>query len=206
MPEEQPRPIGRPRDPDINERLMSAALEEYAQTGWSGFTMQRVAQRAGVGKSALYRRWADREQLLVASIESVALPLATTPDSGSLRGDLIDAATRILHHFLDPMGWATLRITVDSAVDLTTLDPFQERIIGALNSGVTQIFTRAAGRGEISSDLPVRPLVESLFGSLLIHVLSMPEHERDDARRNSTAQVEPLVDVIMRAAARHPSP
>lgn len=206
MPEEQQRPTGRPRDPDISERLISAALEEYAQTGWAAFTMQRVAQRAGVGKSALYRRWADREQLLVASIESVALPLATTLDSGSLRDDLADAATRILRHFLDPMGWATLRISVDSAVDLTTLDPFQERIIRALNSGVTEIFTRATDRGEIAPEVPIRPLVESLFGSLLIHVLSMPAHERDDARRDAAVRVEPLVDVIMRAAAPHPSP
>ncbi len=205
MAEEQLRPAGRPRDPDISERLMTAALEEYAQTGWASFTMQRVAQRAGVGKSALYRRWADREQLLVASIESVALPLATTLDSGNLRDDLTDAATRILRHFLDPRGWATLRISIDSAVNLTALDPFQERIIRTLNSGVTEIFTRAAHRGEIATDVPVQPLIESLFGSLLIHVLSMPAHERGDARRDATAQVEPLVDVIMRAAAPRPS-
>lgn len=206
MAEEQLRPAGRPRDPDISERLMTAALEEYAQTGWASFTMQRVAQRAGVGKSALYRRWADREQLLVASIESVALPLATTLDSGSLRDDLTDAATRILHHFLDPTGWATLRISVDSVADLATLDPFQERIIRALHSGLTEIFTRAADRGEIAPGTPVRPLLQALFGSILIHVISMPAHERDEARRYAAAQVEPLVDVIMRAASRRPSP
>lgn len=205
MREEQPRPTGRPRDPDISERLMTAALEEYARTGWESFTMQRVARRAGVGKSALYRRWTDREQLLIASIESIALPLATPLDSGNLREDLADAATRILRHFLDPTGWATLRISVDSAADLTTLDPFQERIIRALNSGLTEIFTRAADRGEIAPGVPVRPLLQSLFGSVLIHVLSMPAHERDDARRDAASHVEPLVDVIMRAAVRRPS-
>lgn len=206
MPEEQPKPTGRPRDPDVSERLIAAALEEYARTGWASFTMQGVARRAGVGKSALYRRWATKEQLLIASVESVALPLATTTDSGNLRDDLTEVATRNLRHFLDPTGWATLRITVDFTADLTMLGPFQERITAASRSGITAVFTRAIHRGEIASDVPVRPLAQALVGSILVHVLSMPLDERDDARQNTAAHVEPLVDVIMRAATPHPSP
>ncbi|MEE2031296.1 TetR/AcrR family transcriptional regulator [Rhodococcus chondri] len=206
MPEKQQSPTGRPRDPDVSERLIAAALEEYARTGWQSFTMQGVARRAGVGKSALYRRWTTKEELLIAGVESVALPLSETSDSGNLREDLTDAATRILHHFLDPTGWATLRISVDSTASPTMLDPFQERVTQAIRSGITAIFTHAADRGELTSDVPVRPLVESLVGSILVHVLSMPFDVRDDARQNAAAHVEPLVDVIMRAASPQPCP
>ncbi|MEE2057231.1 TetR/AcrR family transcriptional regulator [Rhodococcus artemisiae] len=204
MSEDQQRPTGRPRDPDISERLIRAALEEYAQTGWASFTMQGVARRAGVGKSALYRRWATKEQLLIDSVESVAVPLATTSDSGSLREDLTDAAARLLLHFLDPVGWATLRISIDATSSLTMIDPFQKRINQAVRYGLTAIFTRATERGEIAPDVPVLPLVQSLVGSTLMHVLSLHPDERDDARRNAAAHVEPLVDVIIRSAAHYP--
>src|SRR5690606_25945141 len=134
---------GRPRNPDLSARLMNAALEEYARTGWSSFTMQRVARRAGVGKSALYLRWPTKEQLLLDSIESATLPLAVDIDTGDLRTDLATSAARLLQYFLDPIGMTTLRIAVDVAVEIADLDPFQERIVERMRASVAVIFTRA---------------------------------------------------------------
>ncbi|MFZ2173757.1 MAG: TetR/AcrR family transcriptional regulator [Rhodococcus sp. (in: high G+C Gram-positive bacteria)] len=193
---------GRPRDPGLSGRIMAAALEEYARTGWGSFTMQGVARRAGVGKSALYLRWSTREQLLVDSIESVALPLAADLDTGCLRSDLTEMAAGLFRYFLDPIGWSTLRIAVDVAVtvEFAELEPFQERIVDALASGALVMFTRAAERGEIKADVPLQPLLETLFGSILVHALALPPTERDNARNDVETHVTPLVDVIFRAA------
>jgi AcrR family transcriptional regulator len=159
-----------------------------------------VARRAGVGKSALYLRWSTKEQLLVDSIESVTLPLTTSADTGGLRSDLIECARGLMRYFLDPIGWATLRIAVDVAVEFAELDPFQERIVDALRESVSVIFTRAVDRGEIAADAPLRALVESLFGSILMHVLALPPTDRQAAQDNIDSHVEPLVDVVFRAA------
>jgi AcrR family transcriptional regulator len=192
---------GRPRDPTLNGVLMTAALEEYARTGWGSFTMQGVARRAGVGKSALYLRWSTKEQLLVDSIESVTLPLTASIDTGDLHGDLIESARGLMKYFLDPIGWATLRVAVDVAVEFAELDPFQERIVDTLRSSVSAIFARAAERGEIGSAATLQPFVESLFGSILMHVLAMPPNARQSAKDDIDSHVEPLVDVVYRAAA-----
>jgi DNA-binding transcriptional MerR regulator len=48
---------GRPRDPDLESRVLAAALRVYAEAGWSGFSFDAVARRAGVGKAPLYLRW-----------------------------------------------------------------------------------------------------------------------------------------------------
>src|SRR5436189_212407 len=45
---------GRPRSPGAEEKILHAALEEYTEHGWAGFTMDGVARRAGFGKSTLY--------------------------------------------------------------------------------------------------------------------------------------------------------
>ena len=37
---------GRPADPDIERRVIAAALSVYGEVGWAGFTLDRVARRA----------------------------------------------------------------------------------------------------------------------------------------------------------------
>ncbi|PPJ26619.1 TetR family transcriptional regulator [Nocardia nova] len=196
----QATPLGRPRDPELDEKLMTAALLEYAQLGWGAFTMQGVARRAGVGKSALYLRWANKEQLLLDSVESVALTLRINVDTGSLTGDLTALATALLEHFLDPIGWATLRITIDVTAEFTDLQPFQQRIVKALRAPATGAFTRAVERGEMATDTPHEPLIESLFGAVLMHTLGCSPEQRAHARTHPVEHVAPLVEVIVRSA------
>jgi len=191
---------GRPRNPDVNARLMTAALEEYSRTGWSSFTMQRVARRAGVGKSALYLRWSTKEQLLLDSIESATLTLTTDIDTGGLRTDLRSSAARLLRYFLDPIGMTTLRIAIDVAVDVANLDPFQERIVKRMQASIFVIFTRALDRGEIAATTPLLPLAESLFGAVCMHALTLPPNARKTVMEDVDSHVDALVDVVFRAA------
>ena len=60
MATDRPATRGRPADPDIEQRVLAAALTVYGEVGWAGFTLDRVARRAPVGKAALYRRWPSK--------------------------------------------------------------------------------------------------------------------------------------------------
>ncbi|KSW30275.1 TetR/AcrR family transcriptional regulator [Cellulomonas sp. B6] len=64
-------PRGRPRDPDLARRAHRAALGLFAEKGWAGFTLDGVAARARIGKSAIYLRWSDRAELLVEALRRV---------------------------------------------------------------------------------------------------------------------------------------
>ncbi|WP_063041565.1 TetR/AcrR family transcriptional regulator [Nocardia pseudovaccinii] len=196
----QATPHGRPRNPELDEKLMTAALLEYAQLGRGAFTMQGVARRAGVGKSALYLRWENKEQLLLDSVESVALNLRVNVDTGSLTGDLTALATALLDHFLDPIGWATLRITIDVTADSTDLQPTLGRIARTLRSAAAEAFKRAVARGEMAPETAHEPLIQSLFGAVLMHRLSQPREACAHTRAHLAEQVGPLVDVVVRSA------
>ncbi|SRR5258706_10784849 len=101
--ERRARP-GRPRDPDLEPRVLAAALRVYAEAGWSGFSFGAVARRAGVGKAPLYLRWQSKEDLLLAALSAHT---STMPirDSGSLRDDLTEYARRLLQGKSTPEGW-----------------------------------------------------------------------------------------------------
>ena len=50
---------------------IAATLAELAENGYAGLSLERIARRAGVNKTSLYRRWGSREQLVLAMSEWV---------------------------------------------------------------------------------------------------------------------------------------
>lgn len=55
---------GRPRDPCRDRAILDAARTVVAHNGFTGASMEAIAQAAGVGKDTLYRRWSSKEQLV----------------------------------------------------------------------------------------------------------------------------------------------
>lgn len=191
---------GRPRDPEVARRVLAAALDEYAVTGLAGFTMDGVARRARVGKSTLYLRWASREVLLTDALAAHSRRLvAGVTDTGSLAGDITALTTELLNYFLDPIGWISLRVAVDAAVEAVDTQMFYERMVVTHREAASLLLLRAIERGELDPDAPVRTILEVLFGSALMHVLALPPQEREHARQFPAEHAEPLAAVVLTA-------
>src|SRR5262249_39630713 len=65
---------GRPRDPRIDAAILRAAADLLVEIGYSNLTMAAVAERAGTTKTALYRRWSSKAEL----VHEAAFPAAPT--------------------------------------------------------------------------------------------------------------------------------
>jgi AcrR family transcriptional regulator len=80
----------RRRGAALEQALLDAAWEELKEVGYYNLTFDSVAARAGTSKAVLYRRWANRLELTQAAMRAHR-PLLSgqTPDTGSLRGDVI---------------------------------------------------------------------------------------------------------------------
>ncbi|WP_181762844.1 TetR/AcrR family transcriptional regulator [Rhodococcus spelaei] len=77
------RKRGRPRNPAIDGAALVAARELLAEVGWDQTTMVAIAERAGVGKPALYRRWPSKTHLVFEAIfgwVDEATPVADAAD------------------------------------------------------------------------------------------------------------------------------
>src|SRR5918994_828150 len=79
---------GRPRDPSRDGVIRAAILRLLAEVGYGALTMDAVASEAGVGKATIYRRWRTKQDLVVDTISDLAQSEGTSPDTGSLEGDL----------------------------------------------------------------------------------------------------------------------
>ncbi|MFI1197134.1 TetR/AcrR family transcriptional regulator [Micromonospora sp. NPDC020750] len=86
---------------EITTAIRAAVMQELAEVGYGRLSIEAVARRAGVSKTAIYRRWRSKLDLVLDMVTAVAgrrLPLL---DTGSLRGDvevLLLAASTALGH------------------------------------------------------------------------------------------------------------
>jgi AcrR family transcriptional regulator len=91
-PAAAPRPrTGRPVDRSGDAAILAAALDLVAERDYDGMALDEVAARTGRAKTTIYRRWATKEDLVLAAVRSVGGPpeAETLPDTGSLRDDLL---------------------------------------------------------------------------------------------------------------------
>ena len=76
------RAIGRPREARADRAIIAAALELMAERGVHALRMDDVADRAGVGKATIYRRYRSKEQLVTDAVGALVSEIEV-PDSGS---------------------------------------------------------------------------------------------------------------------------
>ncbi len=78
------RARGRPRDPAIDDAALQAARDLLIEVGWDKLSMVAIADRANVGRPALYRRWPSRTHLVFEAVFSwrdAPTPVEDAPDS-----------------------------------------------------------------------------------------------------------------------------
>ncbi len=84
------RPRARRHGVELESALLDAAWQQLVDEGYAAFTMDAVAARARTSRAVLYRRWADKHELVRAVVAHVTRPgEMTIADTGSLRGDTI---------------------------------------------------------------------------------------------------------------------
>ena len=86
--EAEARRPGRPRDPGYDKAILHATLEILFEKGYAGLTIDGVAAKTGVGRPTIYRRWPSKPALVIAALGQ-SVGLSPTPDTGSLRDDLL---------------------------------------------------------------------------------------------------------------------
>jgi AcrR family transcriptional regulator len=73
---------------DITVAIRSAVMHELAEVGYGRMSIEAVARRAGVGKTAIYRRWNNKLEMVLEIVSDVAGRTVPLPDTGSFAGDL----------------------------------------------------------------------------------------------------------------------
>ncbi len=187
-----PRRPGRPREHGYDQAILDAALEILNAKGYAALSIDGVAEKAGVGRPTIYRRWPSKPALAIAALTQ-SPGMSPVPDTGRVRDDLL-AFQRDQVRLMNAPG--SRRITAGLVADLVgdpeLAETYLADYVGLRRSAIYGALQRGIDRGELraGADLPL--IYDMLIGPLFMRsVVSGEPLGRDMA--------EQIVDAILAA-------
>lgn len=196
------RKPGRPRSAQAHQKILQAALQLLVEEGYSGMSLEGVAERAGVGKTTIYRRWKSKEELVMDVIRSIHAEVPVI-DTGNFREDMLTmlrGATLVGTPLLRGLLVKTLG---EISAYPEILQVFNERLVAPRFERLFQMIERAKARGEVRPDLDDKLIVSMLAGPYFFYVLfgdMMP------GQPLTAETVERLGDAVLYGIAGTPKP
>lgn len=170
-------PLG--RGPKVRAAVLAATIDELAEHGYAAFTVEKVAQRTGVHKTTVYRRWPDRDALITDALSDGVDAEIPIPDTGSIEEDLRALARSLVTWIGSPHGRAVLAVMLPGATGeprppAPTRHVFRDRIRKAL-----PVVTRAVTRGELPAGTDPAEMIKTLVAPIYFRVLITRESVDD---------------------------
>jgi AcrR family transcriptional regulator len=179
---------GRPRDLRIDAAILTATADLLVETGYSNLTLAAVAERAATTKTALYRRWSSKAELVHEAAFPVA-PTALAGPAGDMAADLRAMVAAARDVFSTPVVRAALPgLVADMSADSDLNARVMARFAG-LFSAVQQRLSEAVHRGEVHADVDPDRLIELIGGSTLMRLLLNPDEPLDEAWVDQTTAI-----------------
>ncbi|MEZ0095662.1 TetR/AcrR family transcriptional regulator [Streptacidiphilus sp. EB129] len=152
---------------DVTDAIRAAVFEELAATGYGRLSIEAVARRAGVGKTAVYRRWRSKLPMVIDVVSEVASLGLALPDTGSLQNDLrmfVHVVARVLRHPL------AAQIVPDLLAEAARNPEIAETLATALREAQRDssaaLVRKAVERGELPADVDHDLALDLIAGPL----------------------------------------
>jgi AcrR family transcriptional regulator len=191
---------GRQRSSETEQVILQVTRELLVECGVQGLTIEKVAARAGVAKTTIYRRWRDKDELALAVVLDMVEQVVKLPELGDTRAELlafVNAAVEVLGSTL--MGRVMQGLVSDLATDPELAQAFRDRVVSVRDGEVERLVERGIARGDLRPDTDPETAHELLIGPVYYRLLlSGRPLNRAFAKRN--------VDAVLRAFAPDPAP
>jgi|JI10StandDraft_1071094.scaffolds.fasta_scaffold542641_2 AcrR family transcriptional regulator len=158
---------GRPRAVGVDERILAAARALEQEVGYDAISVEAIAERAGVAKTALYRRWPNKGVLLYEAVVGAVETHPSIPDTGAIRADLLAVLAANAEGFRSPARRGLVAaLSADALRDPRLAELLRTRFFGPRADAIVARVERAIARGELAEGLDAAMVPVLLTGSL----------------------------------------
>jgi AcrR family transcriptional regulator len=157
---------GRPRDTSIETAVVEASIAEIAEKGLDATTMEGIADRSGVSKATLYRRWPNKTAVLYFLADRL-VDVIEPADTGDLRKDLLTVFEPLAEQSYGDGPVALLAPTfIAAAAHDPQMRAFVQDQVASRRAGAIKALRRAQRRGELRRGVDITLTVEMIAGAL----------------------------------------
>jgi AcrR family transcriptional regulator len=166
-------PSGRPpgRGPKVRAAVLAATLSELTETGYAAMTIENVAQRAGVHKTTVYRRWHSRERLVADAVTELAGTRVPFPDTDDISADLRTLARSLARFLASPLGQTVTAVMLSDAGRIPAVADAQRRRFEERYRQAGPVIARAIARGELPPGTDPAEIVRHVLAPIYLRVL-----------------------------------
>jgi AcrR family transcriptional regulator len=169
--------------------LLAVTLKLLQQNGYDRLTLEAVATTAQASKATVYRRWPSKAELVLAAFIEGVRQAAVPPDTGTLRGDLLQLGETILAQTREHDG--TIRaVLVETSNNPALAEAMQLQFVDQRKALIRFVLQQAVDRGEIDAAAISDELWDLLPGYLIFRSI-IPN------RPPSEVTVRALVDDVL---------
>ena len=189
-----PQPVarrGRPRSDRVERAILDSAREILVTDGFAALRLEHVASRAGVGKTAIYRRWGSKEALSLAVLEELGAPHIRIAETGNTRAELLAATTNAMTAVVDTdFGPVIEALMSQIAMNPEIGDPFRATIVQGRRDEIRRAVARGIARGDLRPDADVEIATELLVGPVYFRLMFGGELTAEFAERVVSAVLD----------------
>ncbi|UMB72423.1 TetR/AcrR family transcriptional regulator [Mycobacterium paraterrae] len=176
--------------------LLDVTLQLLQEHGYDRLTLDAVAARARASKATVYRRWPSKAELVLAAFIEGCRQIAVHPDTGTLRGDLVQLG-RVISEQTHEQAGIIRAVMVEISRHPALHAAMQTEFLDQRKALIQDVLRDAVRRGEIDAAAISDELWDLLPGYLIFRSI-MPNRPPTDQT------VEALVDeVIIPSLTRH---
>ena len=165
---------GRPRSTDVDAAILNVALTLFIEGGLAAVTFEQIAKRSGVSRTAIYRRWRSREELIAQALaalreraEEAFSDWAERPLSEVLDW-FIDNVPR---QMLDPAYRSLTRNVLSLGDDSPLKAIYAEQVLRPRREAFTRMIEKARADGVVAEGLDPEMMQDIITGALFHQLL-----------------------------------
>ncbi|MDL2410778.1 TetR/AcrR family transcriptional regulator [Rhizobium calliandrae] len=178
---------GRPRSPEVDAAILDAALALFIEGGLSAVSFEQITQRSGVSRTAIYRRWSSREEILARALGHLCEEAEATFADWAERpiSEVMDwFVENVPRQMLNPLyrGLSRSVLALGEKSELKAI--YSEAVLRPRRAAFSNMIRRARATGALPSSLDPELIQDMLIGALLHQILLEPADQTEEQLRD----------------------
>lgn len=169
--ERETRTPGRPRSEVSRKAVLDATHALLETMSVRSVTIEAIAQKAGVGKTTIYRWWSSKSAVVIEVFLDLMIPSNPVPVADSAADAICQHLALLVKQYSGEIGRIVAQLLAEGQFEPETLAEFRKRFFLQRRASVREVVDQGLKSGEFKTDLDVDTVIDMLYGAVYFRLV-----------------------------------